>query len=141
MTAEFEVSDRVHFAGYQSRPEHFLHLMDIFALTSRIEGMPLAILEAWAARRPVIASRVGGVPAIVSEGNNGILFDSGDEAALTRAISRLLRDPEEARRLGAAGRNYVRSQFDLRMMADSYEKHYRELLRCSRHRLETTGGG
>ena len=43
------IADRVHFAGYQSRPEQFLHVMDIFALTSRLEGMPLAILEAWAA--------------------------------------------------------------------------------------------
>lgn len=131
LAARLGLAQRVHFAGYQARPEHFLHLMDIFALTSRLEGMPLAILEAWAAGLPVIASRVGGVPAIVREGETGVLFDPGDEAALSQAISRLLSDPSEARRLGEAGRAYVRSRFDLRVMALSYEEHYRELLRGS----------
>jgi glycosyltransferase involved in cell wall biosynthesis len=122
------LSDRVRFAGYQARPEHFLHLMDIFALTSRLEGMPLAILEAWAAGRPVIASRVGGVPKLVTAGLTGLLFDSGDEAALSEAMSLLLASPDEARRLGEAGREYVRSRFDLRVMAGAYEQHYRDLL-------------
>jgi len=132
MATALGLSERVHFAGYQARPEHFLHLMDIFALTSRLEGMPLAILEAWAAGRPVIASRVGGVPAIVTEGETGILFDSGDEAALTQAMSRLLASPDEARRLGEAGRDYVRSRFDVQVMATAYERHYRDLLSGSR---------
>ena len=128
MAANPGLSNRVHFAGYQARPERFLHVMDIFALTSRLEGMPLAILEAWAAGRPVIASRVGGVPAIVTDGQNGVLFDSGDEVALTRALGRLLAIPDEARRLAHAGRDYVRSRFDLRVMAESYEQHYHDLL-------------
>jgi glycosyltransferase involved in cell wall biosynthesis len=132
LAAELGLSGRVHFAGYQARPEHFLHLMDVFALTSRLEGMPLAILEAWATGRPVIASRVGGVPGIVTDGRTGILFESGDEAALTQAIRRLLASPGDARQLGEAGRDYVRSRFDLRAMAESYDQHYRELLRGSR---------
>jgi glycosyltransferase involved in cell wall biosynthesis len=123
------LADRVHFAGYQARPEHFLHLMDIFALSSRLEGMPLAILEAWAAGRPVIASRVGGVPAIVTDGATGILFESGDEAALTHAISGLLANPSEVQRLGEAGRRLVRSRYDLHVMAKSYADHYHLMLR------------
>ena len=71
MAEALGLSDRVHFAGFQARPEQFLHLMDIFALTSRLEGMPLAILEAWAAGLPVIASRVGGVPKLVAQGQSG----------------------------------------------------------------------
>ena len=102
--------------------------MNIFALSSRLEGMPLAILEAWAAGLPVIASRVGGVPAIVTDGATGILFDLGDEAALTHAMSRLLASPDEADRLAGAGRDYVRSRFDLRVMAAAYDRHYREVL-------------
>jgi glycosyltransferase involved in cell wall biosynthesis len=127
LAADLGISDRVHFTGYQARPDRFLHLMDIFALTSRREGMPLAILEAWAAGRPIIASRVGGVPGIVTEGHTGMLFDSGDEAALTHAMTHILANPLEARRLGEAGRDYVRSRYDLRVMADSYEQHYRGL--------------
>lgn len=128
LAEDLDISDRVHFAGYQSRPEQFLHAMDIFALTSRLEGMPLAILEAWAAGLPVIASRVGGVPRMISAGQTGLLFDFGDEAALGESMSRLLESPDEARRLGEAGRDYVRSRYDLRVMADTYERHYRDLL-------------
>ena len=84
LAEDLGISERVHFAGYQSRPEQFLHVMDIFALTSRLEGMPLVILEAWAAGLPVVASRVGGVPKMLAQGQTGLLFDSGDEAALSR---------------------------------------------------------
>ena len=122
------VLDRVRFAGYQALPQHFLHLMDIFALTSRLEGMPLAILEAWAAGCPVIASRVGGVPRLVQDDQTGVLFDSGDQAALSTAITNLLTSPSKARRLGDAGRECARSRYDLRVMAENYERHYRELL-------------
>ena len=128
LAEELGIADRVHFAGYQPRPEQFLHVMDIFALTSRLEGMPLAILEAWAAGRPVVASRVGGVPAIVSDGETGILFKPRDEDALTQAMSRLLERPDDARMLGEAGRDFVKSRFDLRVMAESYQRHYRELM-------------
>jgi glycosyltransferase involved in cell wall biosynthesis len=128
LVAGLGLSDRVHFAGYQARPEHYLHLMDIFALTSRHEGMPLAILEAWAAGRPVVASRVGGVPNLVTSGVNGLLFESCDEASLTWALNSLLARPDDARRLGECGRENVRSRFDLRVMAGAYERHYRDLL-------------
>ncbi len=134
------IADRVHFAGYQPRPERFLHDMAIFALTSRHEGMPLAILEAWAAGLPVVASRVGGVPRMVTQGQTGLLFDSGDEAALRELMIRLLRSPDEARRLGEAGREFVRSRFDLRVMAETYEQHYRNLLRSSPKVRRTSGG-
>ena len=129
LAEDLGISDRVQFAGYQSRPEQFLHVMDIFALPSRLEGMPLAILEAWAAGLPVVASRVGGVPKMIAQGQTGLLFDSGDEAALTEAMDHLLAHPDEAQRLGEAGREYVRSRFDLRVMAQTYERHYRDLLR------------
>ncbi len=128
LAEDLGISDRVRFAGYQSRPEQFLQIMDIFALTSRLEGMPLVILEAWAAGLPVVASRVGGVPKMIAQGQTGLLFDSGDEAALTEAMDRLLAHPDEVQRLGEAGREYVRSRFDLRVMAETYERHYRNLL-------------
>ena len=105
--------------------------MDIFAITSRLEGMPLAVLEAWAAGRPVIASRVGGIPKLITQGQTGLLFDSGDEAALTEAMRRLLASPDDARRLGDAGRECVRSRFDLQVMAGTYNRHYRDLLHSS----------
>ena len=92
------IGDRVHLAGYRERPELFLRGMDSFALASRIEGLPLAILEAWAAGVPVVASRVGGVPALIDHGRTGLLFDPGDEAALARHLGDLLDDPAQAGR-------------------------------------------
>jgi len=128
LAGELGVADRVRFAGYQARPQDYLHVMDIFALTSRLEGMPLVILEAWAAGRPVVASRVGGIGGMVEHGRSGWLFESGDEAALSDALRTLLADPSRARRLAESGFGRVRAEFDTRNMAGAYEAIYRELL-------------
>jgi sugar transferase (PEP-CTERM/EpsH1 system associated) len=128
LAASLTAAGRIHFVGCQDDPERWLQLMDVFALTSRSEGMPLAILEAWAASRPVVASRVGGVGQMVEHGETGFLFDSGDESALTDALLTLLDQPWYARRLAESGRRRVRCEFDVRNMADAYEAIYRELL-------------
>src|SRR5205807_8321319 len=114
MAARLGVADAVHFAGYQAQPERFLALMDVFALTSRLEGLPLAILEAWAAGLPVVATSVGGVPDLITDGRNGLLVPSGDEMALTDRLNQLLADPGRARLLGDAGRDEVMAKYDLR---------------------------
>ncbi len=121
-------AERVHFAGYQARPERYLQVMDLFALTSRSEGMPLAVLEAWAAGLPVLASDVGGLPELIDPGRNGHLFRSGDEAGLADGLYQLLRDREYARRLGTAGRQLVTDRYDVRHMAQAYDEHYRASL-------------
>jgi glycosyltransferase involved in cell wall biosynthesis len=128
LAASLGVTAAVHFAGYQAQPERFLGIMDVFALTSRMEGLPLAILEAWAAGLPVVASSVGGVPDLIQNGRNGLLFESGDEATLTRLLGELLGNPDRAAPLGAAGRDVVFDRYDLRRMAGDYERSYRELL-------------
>jgi glycosyltransferase involved in cell wall biosynthesis len=128
LASQLELGGAVHFAGYQAHPENYLRAMDLFALTSRLEGLPLAILEAWAAGLPVVASAVGGVPDLVAPGANGLLFPSGDEAALTGLLLEMLRAPGRARALGDAGRAEVFAKYDLRRMAGDYDRHYRELL-------------
>jgi len=125
---ELGLSRRVHLVGYQDRPERYLQVMDIFALTSRSEGMPLAVLEAWAAARPVVASRVGGLPEMVEDGRTGILVPSGDQTALANTLIALATNPELRRQMGGAGRHEVESRFDVGTMAENYARHYRELL-------------
>ncbi len=102
--------------------------MDLFALTSRSEGMPLVVLEAWAAGVPVIASRIGGLPEMIDDGRNGVLFPPGDDVALMEVMANLLADEEFARRLGEEGRQCVEAGFTTRHMFDAYLGHYGELL-------------
>jgi glycosyltransferase involved in cell wall biosynthesis len=128
LTATLSLNDAVHFAGYQPKPQPYLRAMDVFALTSRIEGMPLSVLEAFAAGVPVVASRVGGVPEVVDSGNNGFVFEYGDETALVGRLLELLNGPELARHVGEAGRDSARSRYSAAVMAAAYHRHYLELL-------------
>ena len=121
----------VHFAGYQSHPESYLALMDVFALTSRSEGMPVAVLEAWAARVPVIASRVGGLPEMIESGRNGLLFDFADEAGLVSLLETCLGDRAVADRLRAAAHADVEARYSLAAMARTYQREYEGVLRRS----------
>ena len=122
------LNDVVHFAGYQSKPQPYLRAMDVFGLTSRIEGMPLAVLEAFAAGVPVVASRVGGVPEVVEDGHGGFVFEYGDEAALVGRLVEVLTDRQLARRLGEEGRERAKTRYSAAAMAGVYHRHYLELL-------------
>jgi glycosyltransferase involved in cell wall biosynthesis len=128
LASELGLASRTHFAGYQQNPEHFLPAMDVFALTSRIEGLPLALLEAWAAGVPVVSSAVGGVPKVVVDGENGLLFPNGDVHALASALRQLLADDGAMSRFAAAGQAIVQERYSLERMATDYEKRYRSLL-------------
>jgi glycosyltransferase involved in cell wall biosynthesis len=128
LATELGIAARTHFAGYQQNPERFLPAMDLFAMTSRLEGLPLALLEAWAAKLPIISSAVGGVPKVVTHGVNGLLFPNGDEAALTTALRTLLNDSKLAARLAVAGLAVVREHYSLERMASDYETRYRSLI-------------
>ena len=128
LASDLGLEQACHLVGYKADPESYLNLMDMFALTSRSEGMPLVVLEAWAAGVPVIASRVGGLRELVSEGENGLLVESGNEHELTTALKYLVLEPGLTRRMGEAGRRLVNSRFDESCMAAEYESHYFSLL-------------
>jgi glycosyltransferase involved in cell wall biosynthesis len=128
LAAGLGVAGKVTFAGYVDGPEQLLGLIDAFALSSDSEGMPLAVLEAWAAGKPVVASRVGGLPELVADGRTGFLFSAGDDLELAERLGRLADNPSLARTLGDAGRALVGERYDARVMADAYERHYRRLL-------------
>ena len=131
LVASLGLADRVCFAGYCAQPEVLLRGMDIFALTSRSEGAPLAVLEAWAAGRPVVASRVGGIPSLIEHGRTGLMFESGDESGLADQLLRLINHPDEAVAIGQAGQRRALAEFDSRVMAEQYDAHYRAWLPAS----------
>lgn len=119
-----DLADRTIFAGYQAQPEQFLAVMDLFALTSRHEALPLALLEAWASGLPVVASSVGGIPKVVESGRTGILFPSGDCQALVNSLRMLLLDAQLRQNVATAGQAEVHAKFSLQRMADDYEVQY-----------------
>ena len=121
------LGDRVHFAGYRPGVAAELAEVDALVLPSRIEGMPLVVLEAMAHAKPVVATPVGGTPELVVDGETGILVDGVDE--LTAALQRLARDPDEARRLGEAGRRRVEERFGEDAMTRRVLEIYRDAVR------------
>jgi len=118
------VASRVHFLGVRLDMPALLQAADIFVLPSVWEGLPMIVLEALAARCPIIATRVGGVPSAVVDGTTGVLIPPRDVSALTTAIERLLEDSALRSRLAAAGRVLFDSTFSASAMSRRYESHY-----------------
>jgi glycosyltransferase involved in cell wall biosynthesis len=118
LATELGVRDRVVLAGYRADVPALLAAADVFVLPSWIEGLPLTVLEAMAAAKPVVATRVGGTPEAVVDGETGLLAEPGDVGALARAVDALLADPDLARRLGEAGRLRVEERFSPAVMCD-----------------------
>ncbi len=100
---------------------------DVLALPSRNEGWGLSLMEAMACARPVVATRVGGIPELVRDGIDGLIVEPGDVRALASAMVRLLRDPAERARMGASGLERVRS-FSWEETAKEVLARYREVL-------------
>jgi glycosyltransferase involved in cell wall biosynthesis len=108
----------VVFAGEQTDVAGCLAAADIVAMPSLKEGLGVAALEAMAAERPVVASRVGGLPEVVVDGETGLLVAPGDPAPLADAIAALIADPALRRRLAEAGRARVLARYTAARMAD-----------------------
>jgi glycosyltransferase involved in cell wall biosynthesis len=105
----------VEFAGYKGQAEvaQTLRATDILVLPSFAEGLPVVLMEALAARVPVLATRIAGVSELVEEGISGRLVSAGDALALERALRELLEDsPQRCAAMGAAGRARVMAEFD-----------------------------
>jgi glycosyltransferase involved in cell wall biosynthesis len=105
------LSGHVRFLGERQDVPGLLRQADGFVLSSLYEGLPLALLEAMAARLPVVATRVGGCPELVSDGETGFLVPPADEAALAWAMDCLIRDPAVGRAMGEAGRRLVEAKY------------------------------
>ena len=126
--AALGVAERVRFLGARDDVPALLAACDLFVLPSHYEGLPLSLLEAMAAAKPVVATRIGGPDEVVANGETGILVPPGDAAALASAIWALLAQPERARRSGEAGRERLRAHFSVRTMIDGVTAVYEELL-------------
>jgi glycosyltransferase involved in cell wall biosynthesis len=113
----------IHLTGARSDVPALLASFDVFALSSRTEGLPLVVPEAMASRLPVIATRVGGLPGIVPP-TVGRLVDHGDDRGLRDAIAELIGSPETRRTLGEAAYAYAHGRFSLARMTEDYLRLY-----------------
>jgi glycosyltransferase involved in cell wall biosynthesis len=119
---------QVVFAGFQREIPRYLAMFDIFALPSLWEGLPMSVLEAMAAGKPVVATAVSGTPEVVVEGETGFLVEPKNVPQLAERLSRLAQDRDLRLRMGAAGRARVTSLFSAEAMVRASEAIYRELL-------------
>jgi glycosyltransferase involved in cell wall biosynthesis len=124
LTAELRLAEHVRFHGGVRDIPAFLGRAALFALSSAEEGISLALLEAMARGLPTVATRVGGNPEVVRDGETGLLVPPRDPDALARAMLRVLGDPEAARKLGEVGRQRVETHFDVRCTVAAYERAY-----------------
>jgi glycosyltransferase involved in cell wall biosynthesis len=114
MTADMGLSEVMHFAGLWPDTSKVYPGIDLLLQTSRIEGMPLSLLEAMACELPVVALGVGGVPEIVEEGRTGMLVSPGDWRGVGQRAIDLLEHPTRMAAMGEAARARIRAHFDLR---------------------------
>ncbi|HYS09176.1 MAG TPA: glycosyltransferase [Myxococcales bacterium] len=126
--AELGLSERVHLIGQRFDVPAILRLATAACLCSSAEGLSNALMEAMAARLPVVAARVGGNPELIRDGENGFLVPYGDAAAFADKLGALLSAPDRAREMGAHGRRRVEAELSLDRMAEGHGALYRRAL-------------
>lgn len=132
LARELGIAERVVFTGDRRNVADWLAALNLLVLPSDAESLPNAVLEAMASARPVVATRVGGVPEIVEEGVTGLLVPPGDPAAMAAAILKVLGDEGLCRRMGAAARAHIERNFTPARAKEKLEEFYDRLLRVRR---------
>ncbi len=118
----------VFFLGLRKDVPELLSVSDVFVLSSDWEGLPMTVLEAMAAGKPVISTSVGGVPELVKNNSTGILVPPGNETLLCEAMIRLADAPDLREKMGKNGQNLVSDFFDIDLSAKKYKELYLRML-------------
>ncbi len=122
------LNEQVILAGNRDDARKLYSAFDVFALVSTNEGLPMVLLEAMAAKIPVIASQVGAIPDIISDGENGLLILPAAHSELVDAIRTLYTDSEMRKKLANAGKQIVEQSFSSRYMAGEYYIQYESIV-------------
>ena len=128
LAQELGIADRVTFLGDQEYIEALLPYADIFLLPSDHESFGLVALEAMSCGVPVVATRVGGMPEVITDGRNGFLFDPGDVHGMSEVAIALAQDPERRARVAGEARATASERFDIDRAVDRYVELYAALL-------------
>ena len=128
LARDLGIARQCFFTGYQSEIAGYYRLFDAFVLPSVNEGTPVSAIEALASGTPVVANRVGGVPDVVRDGEDGFLVEAGDVEGAARRLADLAADPALRARLGASGRARVLERYSVARLVDDVDRLYRALL-------------
>lgn len=128
-TLRLGLSQQVTFAGYRKNIHDYLHHYQIFVIPSLHEAHPLVLMEGMSHGKPIIATRVGGIPEVIKNGENGLLIDPEDVTDLATALETLLTNSELQQKIGQAARKTYEQQFTVQRMVRETEKVYDQLLK------------
>jgi glycosyltransferase involved in cell wall biosynthesis len=133
MACDLGIGESVLFLGWRQDMARILADLDVLVVSSDNEGTPVSAIEAMASGKPVVATRVGGLPDVITEGRTGYLVPPKDAAALADAVLKLIADAEARARMGQAGRQAACERFaETRLIRDT-EALYRQLLAANGH--------
>lgn len=127
LAVKLGVESKIIFTGYRTDVAQIISELDIIVLSSLAEGLPVVILEAMAMGKPVVSFKVGGIPEVIEDGRTGILVESKDTIALAKGIVRILKNKEEANKMGRLGKETIEKNFSLEAMIKKYEEIYYSL--------------
>jgi glycosyltransferase involved in cell wall biosynthesis len=128
MCIDLDIQGKVEFLGYRRQVESLISDFDVFVLPSISEGLGLALLEAMALGKPVIASEVGGIPEVVKNNSNGILVSPGNDKALAESIIKVLSNKTDSRIMGEKGQKTVLEKFSSNAMIEKTIQIYKKIL-------------
>ena len=141
LAAQLGLADKIHFAGAKENAAPYIAAADIVVLPSRREGLPVVALETLALERPLVATRVGGTPAVVVDGETGWLAEPENESSLAAVIIACAGSPDEASSRAHAGQLLVVDRFSAETMLDRIETMLTELIPQGRRLQPTVAGG
>jgi len=121
----------IFFLGIREDIPQLLSIMDVFVTPSLTEGTPLSIIEAMSMKLPVIASRVGGIPELISDGETGLLINPGNPDEITEAVLNLLKNPERRKEMGRRAREVAKKKFSPERCVKGHEELYKKLMKLT----------
>ena len=132
---KMDILDKVLFLGFYKNISELINIFDVFLLSSLNEGLPLVLIEAMAAGKPIVATKVGGVSEVVANGETGFLVPPKEPDKIAEMTITILRNLELAKKFGEAGRRRAKEKFSLNRMVNEYQNVYEECLANKRHGL------
>ena len=134
LAQELKIADHVHIVGFQDPVQPFLASLDLYVHPALMEGFGIAVVEAMAMGKAVVATTTGGLPEVVAQGETGLLVPPGDVEALAATVVALLEDPVRREQMGRCGRARVNERFSLDASVAHMEQLYGEVLAAQKGR-------